>query len=113
MYSVQTEFDHIKKETKLILDRSRDALNNAEPPISEEYQQIENARVEYDTALKNANERGGPMPDGTGVDLRSVDELQAELETQQANLEMNLNTNPGVVEQYEKRKRDVCLSLVC
>ena len=34
-------------------------------------------------------------------------ELREELETQQANLDLNLATNPGVVEQYEKRKRDV------
>ncbi|KAF9476726.1 P-loop containing nucleoside triphosphate hydrolase protein [Pholiota conissans] len=101
------KFEEIKNETKLILERSRDALNNADPDIAAEYQQIENIRVEYDQALKIANETGGPQPDATGVDLRSVDELQAELDTQRANLEMNLNTNPGVVEQYEKRKRDI------
>lgn len=36
-----------------------------------------------------------------------MEELQAELATQQANLEMIMQTNPGVIEQYEKRQAEV------
>jgi hypothetical protein len=61
----------------------------------------------YDKEVTAAEEQGRPPPPPDGVDLRSLDELQAELDTQRAALELNLNTNPGVVEQYEKRKRDV------
>ncbi|KAH7912946.1 hypothetical protein BJ138DRAFT_1147123 [Hygrophoropsis aurantiaca] len=41
------------------------------------------------------------------VHIRSVNELQAELEVQCANLEMIMQTNPGVVEQYERRKTEI------
>lgn len=37
-----------------------------------------------------------------------MEELRAELEVQQASLDMILLTNPGVVEQYERRKEEVC-----
>ncbi|KAG8218951.1 hypothetical protein J3R82DRAFT_4662 [Butyriboletus roseoflavus] len=38
---------------------------------------------------------------------RTVEELRADLEVQQANLEMIMQTNPGVIDQYEKRKADI------
>ncbi|KAH7926802.1 P-loop containing nucleoside triphosphate hydrolase protein [Leucogyrophana mollusca] len=38
---------------------------------------------------------------------RTVDELRAELEVQQAKLELIMQTNPGVVEQYERRKAEI------
>ncbi|KIK95336.1 hypothetical protein PAXRUDRAFT_25548 [Paxillus rubicundulus Ve08.2h10] len=38
---------------------------------------------------------------------RTVEQLRAELEIQQANLEMIMQTNPGVVEQYERRKEEI------
>ncbi|EIW76265.1 P-loop containing nucleoside triphosphate hydrolase protein [Coniophora puteana RWD-64-598 SS2] len=41
------------------------------------------------------------------VHARTVNELRAELETQEANLEMIMQTNPGVVEQYERRKQEI------
>lgn len=46
------------------------------------------------------------MQDGSVHD-RTVDQLRADLEVQQANLEMIMQTNPGVIEQYEKRKAEV------
>ncbi|KAG6331320.1 hypothetical protein ID866_7769 [Astraeus odoratus] len=38
---------------------------------------------------------------------RSVEQLRAELEVQNANLDMIMQTNPGVVEQYERRKAEI------
>ncbi|KAF8967457.1 P-loop containing nucleoside triphosphate hydrolase protein [Flammula alnicola] len=107
-YNQITElFAQIKAETKEVLDRSRAAVEGAEPEVVEDYKVIENVRMEWEAAVKKAEENGLPAPDDSDVDTRTVEELQAELETQRANLEMNLNTNPGVVEQYEKRKRDI------
>jgi hypothetical protein len=40
---------------------------------------------------------------------RSVEQLRTELDVQRANLDMITQTNPGVVEQYERRKNEVCL----
>lgn len=38
---------------------------------------------------------------------RTVEELRAELEVQKANLDMIMQTNPGVMEQYERRKTEI------
>ena len=100
-------FQKVKSESKLILEKSRNVLAAASEDIQKEYGTIEEVRLLYEKELELAKEQGLPEPDASGVDFRTVDELQAELEMQRANLDMNLNTNPGVVEEYEKRKRDV------
>jgi len=48
------------------------------------------------------------IQDGS-VHCRSVEQLRQELDVQRANLDMITQTNPGVVEQYERRKNEVCL----
>lgn len=106
-YQVNKSFQKIKTESKAILERSRNVLAAASEEIQNEYKDIEEVRLRYEKELELATKQGLPEPDASGVDFRTVDELQAELETQRANLDMNLNTNPGVVEEYEKRKQDV------
>ena len=106
-YQVNKTFQKVKAESKLILEKSRNVLAAASEDIQKEYSTIEEVRLLYEKELELAKKQGLPEPDASGVDFRTVDELQAELETQRANLDMNLNTNPGVVEEYEKRKRDV------
>lgn len=86
---------------------SRDAVDEAPDDVREEYQIIETERAEWEAKEKEALKTGRPLEGSSPIDPRSLDELQAEMDTQRANLEMNLSTNPGVVEQYEKRKRDV------
>lgn len=90
-------------------------MNEINPELREEYHAIEATRANYDKDLATAESDGTTPPPAEGVDVRTLDELQAELEKQQTNLELNLATNPAVVEQYEKRKRDVrrFLSLFC
>jgi hypothetical protein len=39
---------------------------------------------------------------------RSADQLRDELETLRQKLELVLGTEPGVIEQYERRKEEVC-----
>jgi multidrug resistance efflux pump len=99
----------IKEKSKAVLEKSRKMVFNSEAELKADYETIHQARNDYDAALKEAEERGTALPPTEGVELRTTDELHAELETQEANLEMNLNTNPGVVEQYEKRKKEVCV----
>jgi structural maintenance of chromosomes protein 5 len=104
---VNKAYNAIKEKSQQVLEVSRQKVFALEPELREEYGEIEQTRIEYDNACKKAEKDGTAPPSGEGVELRSTEELRAELETQQANLEMNLNTNPGVVEQYEKRKKDV------
>ena len=111
-YQVNKTFQKSKTESKQILERSRHDLAAASEEIQKEYGIIEEVRLVYEKNVELAKEKGLPEPDASGVDFRTVDELQAELETQRANLDMNLNTNPGVVEEYEKRKRDVSVFLL-
>ena len=82
-------------------------MNEIDPALRDEYQHIEAVRAVYDKALVSAEQNGTTPPSSEGVDIRTVDELQAELGKQQANLELNFATDGGVVEQYEKRKRQV------
>jgi structural maintenance of chromosomes protein 5 len=105
--SVDQTFNAIKVTSKQALDDSRQILNDATPELRAEYQAIEDVRARYEKDLATAEKDGLSPPSSEDVDLRSLEELRAELETQKANLDLNLATNPGVVEQYEKRKRDV------
>ncbi|KAF9236197.1 P-loop containing nucleoside triphosphate hydrolase protein [Melanogaster broomeanus] len=41
------------------------------------------------------------------VHARTVEQLRADLEVQQANLEMIMQTNPGVIEQYDRRQGEI------
>ena len=105
---VDQEFVAIKQRSRDILEKSRRMVSDLEDDLKVEYEAIHQTRNNYDAALKAAEEQETTPPPTEGVELRTTHELRAELETQEANLEMNLNTNPGVVEQYEKRKKEVC-----
>ncbi|KAJ3504973.1 hypothetical protein NLJ89_g7660 [Agrocybe chaxingu] len=100
-------FQHVKERSKELRDMSRHILDGVDDDVRDAFENIENPRLQYDSDLKKAMEDGTPLPSKEGIDFRTADELEAELETQRAELEMNMNTNPGVVEQYEKRKRDI------
>ncbi|KAF8237930.1 P-loop containing nucleoside triphosphate hydrolase protein [Tricholoma matsutake] len=100
-------YNAVKAESKRALDDSKLVLNEVTPELREEYQVIENVRLQYERELNAAKENGLPLPPTEGVDLRTSEELREELETQRANLDLNLASNPGVVEQYEKRKREI------
>ncbi|KAJ7098489.1 P-loop containing nucleoside triphosphate hydrolase protein [Mycena belliarum] len=105
---IDAEFEKLKVQTKTLLEQSKELLEELPEEMREEYQETESARIAYEKAVAQAKKDDAPLPEpDENVDLRSMEELQTELEKQEANLEMNMNTNPGVVEQYEKRKRDI------
>ncbi|KAJ6562746.1 hypothetical protein DFH09DRAFT_1159548 [Mycena vulgaris] len=105
---IDAAFEKLKETTRTLLAESKELLSELPDDMREEYQEMETARLAYEKAVIQAEKDGAPAPKpNEKVDLRSMDELQTELEKQEANLEMNMNTNPGVVEQYEKRKRDI------
>ncbi|SRR6266576_4082876 len=109
--TVDNAYRRVKQESKVLLEQSRDVVSRMNPELREEYNEIESKRLEYDKACRAAQQEGRRPPSAEGVDVRSLEELQTELETQKANLELNLMTNPGVVEQYERRKQEVSRSV--
>ncbi|PBK65782.1 P-loop containing nucleoside triphosphate hydrolase protein [Armillaria solidipes] len=100
-------FKEIKSESKQLLLESRTAIDNCEPDINTLYEDIQSARFQYEKELEDAEAAGKTPPSDEGIDLRSTEELEAEFDAQKAQLEIMLNTNPGVIEEYEKRKRDI------
>ncbi|KAF8634626.1 hypothetical protein AX15_000803 [Amanita polypyramis BW_CC] len=104
---VDNLYKRVKQESKELLEQSRAVVAGMEPDLRAEYDEIERKRMEYDKASHAAEQGGTTSPSAEGVDVRSLEELQAELETQKANLELNLATNPHVIEQYERRKEEI------
>ncbi|KAF8885790.1 P-loop containing nucleoside triphosphate hydrolase protein [Infundibulicybe gibba] len=104
---VDEAFRVIKADSRTALEHSRNILSDADSEIREQCKEIREARLQYEKDLNTARDKGMPPPPADGIDLRTLDELQTELDMQRTNLELNLATNPGVVEQYEKRKRDI------
>ncbi|KAJ7180479.1 P-loop containing nucleoside triphosphate hydrolase protein [Mycena filopes] len=107
---IDAEFEALKTTTRELLDQSKVLLSELPDDMREEYQETEQARLQHEKACADAEKKGQDPPEpAENVDMRSMEELQTELEKQEANLEMNMNTNPGVVEQYEKRKEDIAV----
>lgn len=78
------EYNAIKKVSKEKLVSSKAKFDEAEEEIQELFQQMESK-----------------------LDPGSLDELQGELDNLQAQLELQAANNPGVLEQYERRKREI------
>ncbi len=105
-------FQQIKAQSKEILEESRRVLSEASDDVREEYNKIEEVRLQYEKEEKEALEKGLPLPDKSTVDFRTVEELRGELETQKARLELIMGTNPAVVKEYEARKKHVSNDLI-
>ncbi|KAF7374162.1 Structural maintenance of chromosomes protein 5 [Mycena sanguinolenta] len=106
--TLDAEFLKVKAEANALRARIEELLLELPLDLRTEYHVQEQAREAYDKAVKAAAEaRQEPPVPGADVDLRTLAELEAELARQEADLDMNANTNPGVVEQYEKRKKEI------
>ncbi|KZT29504.1 P-loop containing nucleoside triphosphate hydrolase protein [Neolentinus lepideus HHB14362 ss-1] len=79
-------FQAAKTESKEKLDISRAKLDAADPEISARFREMENNHE---------------------MDEMTIEGIRLELETQEAELSMNLNTNAGVIEQFERRKAEI------
>ncbi|KAF7327365.1 Purine nucleoside phosphorylase [Mycena kentingensis (nom. inval.)] len=111
------EFEKIEGQVKQVRDvagrlkdESTTALNEISADIKPQYEEIEQAIQEYQTAADAARKAGQEPPEPAEElkpKLRTALELEQDLETEQNKLDMNRNTNPGVVEQYERRKQEI------
>ncbi|KAG1892038.1 P-loop containing nucleoside triphosphate hydrolase protein [Suillus subluteus] len=84
------EADQIFVATKADAKKKRDTSLDLVRSMDLEFQQ-QFAKMEMDGSVHD----------------RSVNDLRTELDVQQANLDMISLTNPGVVEQYERRKNEI------
>ncbi|KAJ6469210.1 hypothetical protein C8R47DRAFT_1024336 [Mycena vitilis] len=106
--TVDVAFLKKKKEARELMEHSQKLLLTLPEELRDEYSVTEQAWLAHDKAVAQAEQDGTDAPrPGDDVDMRTMEELQTELETQEAKLNMNMNTNPGVEEQYEKRKQDI------
>ncbi|KAJ6450196.1 P-loop containing nucleoside triphosphate hydrolase protein [Mycena sanguinolenta] len=98
----------LKAEANALREEIPEVLLKLPQDLRAEYHVQEQAREAYDKAVTEAKEaRQEPPVSGDDVDLRTMEELETELAKQEADLEVNANTHPGVVEQYETRKKRI------
>jgi structural maintenance of chromosomes protein 5 len=94
-------YNAIKKVSKAKLEISKEKLAEAEDDIRDMFESMENVRSSNcfcDQVLTVLLQK---------LDPASLEDLQRELENLQAQLELQVANNPGVIEQYERRKQEV------
>ncbi|KAL1705307.1 hypothetical protein EV121DRAFT_258668 [Schizophyllum commune] len=102
------QYQNDKIQTKAALDASHAALADCDPDIRAQYEEIQRKRAEYKAAVEQAKKEGRDEPEPPeDMDQRTAEDLQTALDNEEAKLELNSNNNPGVVEQYEARKRQI------
>ena len=110
---VDKQYQNDKIQTKAALDASHAALADCDPDIRAQYEEIQRKRAEYKAAVELAKKEGRDEPEPPeDMDQRTAEDLQTALDNEEAKLELNSNNNPGVVEQYEARRRQVSLRSV-
>ncbi|KAI0030174.1 P-loop containing nucleoside triphosphate hydrolase protein [Vararia minispora EC-137] len=82
----QRAYVALKEDTKRKLDASKAKLDEVDDDVRDAFREMERS--------------------GT-VQNRDVEELQNELEVQRQKLDLCFQTNPGVIEQYERRKAEI------
>ncbi|KAF7312005.1 Purine nucleoside phosphorylase [Mycena indigotica] len=104
---IDDQVKDLKEVAVKLKTASEDYLKNIPEDIRPKYEEVETARVNYQKAVADGEEPVEPESMGELIKAKTSADLEEVLETQQAKLEMNMNTNPGVVEQYERRKREI------
>ncbi|PSR78324.1 hypothetical protein PHLCEN_2v7446 [Hermanssonia centrifuga] len=84
---VNDAYSAAKVDSKAKLRTSKEKLDAAKPEMRDKFQ---------------TDETGGALDDG-----RSAQDVQGELDQLKAELEMNMHTNAGVVDQYRKRQIEI------
>ncbi|TFK29037.1 chromosome structural maintenance protein smc5 [Coprinopsis marcescibilis] len=104
---VHTQYLKLKKETKEELTAIQALVAGTDEETRERVTENENGIKVYQAKVDEAQKNGTPMPSSEGIDLRSADELEADLKTQQARLELTQGTSLGILQEYEKRELDI------
>ncbi|EPQ58883.1 P-loop containing nucleoside triphosphate hydrolase protein [Gloeophyllum trabeum ATCC 11539] len=92
-------------------DKTLDEYTKAEKLFlaakAESKEKLDISKARLDAADDEIRERFREMEQSGQVNQKSVEDIQTDLETQRAELSMNLNTNASVIEQYERRKEEI------
>jgi hypothetical protein len=99
-----------KERCKELLDISKAKLDEVDEDLRNEFKAMEEVcrnRSYVACLLSFARD----LQSGTAHE-RTADQLKDELGTLRARLELLLTTNEGVIEQYERRKEEVCCSIL-
>jgi structural maintenance of chromosomes protein 5 len=96
-------YSDAKKESMAKLEASKAKLDSVDDELRDTFKEMEEVIGELYPFVRNAD---GLLQSGKAHERDSV-EIQDELATQRQKLEMVLNTNPGVVDQYERRQHEV------
>lgn len=105
---VNQAFTKMKAEVAGLFDVAREKAEELddETEAKKRLRKMQSDLAEYDQKVKAAKQNGGPLPDTEGIELRTAAEIEEALGTLRTNLDMIISTNPGVLEEYEKRQRD-------
>ncbi|KAI8989879.1 P-loop containing nucleoside triphosphate hydrolase protein [Trametes punicea] len=68
---------------------------------------LEASKAKFDEVDDEVKERFHQMEEAGEINAKSAEEWEAELDQRREELEMNMNTNGNVVEQYHKRKAEI------
>ncbi|KAI0044470.1 P-loop containing nucleoside triphosphate hydrolase protein [Auriscalpium vulgare] len=107
-----------KKALEALIDERDVAYQQALAAFTEAHKVYENLKVDSKTKLDISKEKLEECDDELREQFRAMEEngtaherdsaqLRDELETLQQKLELVLQTNPGVIEQYERRKAEI------
>jgi hypothetical protein len=95
-----------KERSKELLDISKNKLDDVDDELRRTFQAMEEVR-HWIFCIPKAHVLNDRYGQSGKAHERSADQLRDELETLRQKLELVLGTEPGVIEQYERRKEEV------
>lgn len=105
---INDEFDKCKTDSTEHLKLYKQVVESLVSPIKEMYEELELPRQRHDTAMDAAQKAGQPEPaPPEGMDTRSSEQMQNDVDAVVAKLELSANTNKGVLDQYNRRKEEI------
>ncbi len=106
-YIANVVYIEAKERSKELLDISKAKLDDVDDELRRTFQAMEEVRNWIFCNQKARVLNGVGYGQSGKAHERSADQLRDELETLRQKLELVLGTDPGVIEQYERRKEEV------
>ncbi|KDQ64067.1 hypothetical protein JAAARDRAFT_116577 [Jaapia argillacea MUCL 33604] len=104
LQNMVNEHDEAYQKAEAEYEKANRAFQVAKADSKEK---LEISKVKLASCSDEVKEQFKEMEEGGTARDKTADEVQAEMETVEAQLAMNLVTNAGVIEQYERRKIEI------